>query len=71
MQIGKVVKTASADGGKFILGIQKNSYAPVEHVEADYLLIASGSSSQVNTDTWVFAFSCLCFGVIEICLFLL
>lgn len=59
MQIGKVVKTASASGGKFLVGIQKNSSTPSEHVEADYLLIASGSSSQVGTELLVFAFSFL------------
>ncbi|XP_062106717.1 uncharacterized protein LOC133818044 isoform X4 [Humulus lupulus] len=43
---GKTVRTASANGGKFLLGIGKQATSPIEYVEADYLLIASGSSSQ-------------------------
>ncbi|EXB36665.1 hypothetical protein L484_002078 [Morus notabilis] len=46
MQTKKVVKTASANDGKFLLGIEKNASSSLEYVEADYLLIASGSSSQ-------------------------
>ncbi|XP_022133452.1 uncharacterized protein LOC111006025 isoform X1 [Momordica charantia] len=44
LQTGKVVTSAStSSGGKFVLKIQK---IVVEHVEANYLLIASGSSRQ-------------------------
>ncbi|KAM6549960.1 hypothetical protein CsatB_021636 [Cannabis sativa] len=46
LQTGKTVRTASANGGKFLLGIGKQTTSPVEYVEADYLLIASGNSSQ-------------------------
>ncbi|KAE8021629.1 hypothetical protein FH972_007503 [Carpinus fangiana] len=47
LQTGKVVTTASAaGGGKFILKIEKRTLSYVEHVDADYLLIASGSSPQ-------------------------
>ncbi|XP_062106716.1 uncharacterized protein LOC133818044 isoform X3 [Humulus lupulus] len=46
LQTGKTVRTASANGGKFLLGIGKQATSPIEYVEADYLLIASGSSSQ-------------------------
>lgn len=70
MQTKKVVKTASANDGKFLLGIEKNASSSLEYVEADYLLIASGSSSQVGLDIWPFlAISCLRFKIIEICLF--
>ncbi|XP_030481460.2 uncharacterized protein LOC115698517 isoform X3 [Cannabis sativa] len=48
LQTGKTVRTASANGGKFLLGIGKQTTSPVEYVEADYLLIASGNSSQVT-----------------------
>ncbi|XP_042976093.1 uncharacterized protein YtfP isoform X4 [Carya illinoinensis] len=44
---GKVVTTASASSlGKFLLKIEKRTIDYVEYVEADYLLIASGSSPQ-------------------------
>lgn len=46
MQTKKVVKTASANGGKFLLSIEKLTASSVDYIEADYLLIASGSSSQ-------------------------
>ncbi|KAF4376639.1 hypothetical protein F8388_025510 [Cannabis sativa] len=46
LQTGKTVRTASANGGKFLLGIGKQTTSPVDYVEADYLLIASGNSSQ-------------------------
>ncbi|KAF5457193.1 hypothetical protein F2P56_021312 [Juglans regia] len=47
LQTGKVVTTASASGlGKFLLKIEKRTIDYVEYVEADYLLIASGSSPQ-------------------------
>lgn len=47
LQTGKVVTTASVTaGGKFILKLEKRSLNFVENVEADYLLIASGSSKQ-------------------------
>ncbi|KAG7016151.1 ytfP [Cucurbita argyrosperma subsp. argyrosperma] len=46
LQTGKVVTSASiSSGGKFALKIQKLMNS-VEHVEANYLLIASGSSRQ-------------------------
>ncbi|PON95878.1 FAD/NAD(P)-binding oxidoreductase family protein [Trema orientale] len=48
LQTGKAVRTASADGGKFLLGIGKQTTSSVEYVEANYLLIASGNSSQVG-----------------------
>lgn len=49
MQTGKVVTTASSTGGgKFTVKIEKRSIGLVEYVEADYLLIASGSSRQVG-----------------------
>lgn len=34
-------------GGKFTVKLEKRSIDHVEYVEADYLLIASGSSQQV------------------------
>lgn len=47
LQTGKVLTTASATGGgKFVLKIEKRTINYVEHVDADYLLIASGSSPQ-------------------------
>ncbi|XP_058185029.1 uncharacterized protein LOC131302420 isoform X3 [Rhododendron vialii] len=47
---GKVVTTASMTaGGKFLLKIEKRTVDSVEHVEANYLLIASGSSRQGYT----------------------
>ncbi|KAG5527213.1 hypothetical protein RHGRI_028197 [Rhododendron griersonianum] len=49
LQTGKVVTTASMTaGGKFLLKIEKHTVDSVEHVEANYLLIASGSSRQVG-----------------------
>ncbi|KAG5527420.1 hypothetical protein RHGRI_028342 [Rhododendron griersonianum] len=49
LQTGKVVTTASTTaGGKFLLKIEKRTVDNVEHVEANYLLIASGSSRQVG-----------------------
>lgn len=48
LQNGKVVTTASAAGvGKFLLKIEKRTIDYVDHVEADYVLIATGSSRQV------------------------
>ncbi|KAH7846826.1 hypothetical protein Vadar_018629 [Vaccinium darrowii] len=50
LQTGKVVTTASMTaGGKFLLKIEKRAIDSMEHVEADYLLIASGSSRQGYT----------------------
>ncbi|KAF7129506.1 hypothetical protein RHSIM_Rhsim10G0031600 [Rhododendron simsii] len=50
LQTGKVVTTASMTaGGKFLLKIEKLTVDSVEHVEANYLLIASGSSRQGYT----------------------
>nr|XP_023880014.1 uncharacterized protein LOC111992379 isoform X2 [Quercus suber]POE76260.1 uncharacterized protein ytfp [Quercus suber] len=47
LQTGKAVTTASAtSGGKFLIKIEKRTIYYVEYVEADYLLIASGSSQQ-------------------------
>lgn len=49
LQTGKVVTTASSTAdGKFAIKLEKHSLDYVEHVEADYLLIASGSSKQVS-----------------------
>ncbi|KAI8533847.1 hypothetical protein RHMOL_Rhmol10G0041700 [Rhododendron molle] len=49
LMTGKVVTTASMTaGGKFLLKIEKRTVDSVEHVEANYLLIASGSSRQVG-----------------------
>lgn len=49
LQTGKVVTTASAtaDAKKFILKIEKRTIDYAESVDANYLLIASGSSKQV------------------------
>lgn len=48
LQTGKVVTTASAAGvGKFLLKIEKRTIDYVDYVEADYVLIATGSSRQV------------------------
>ncbi|KAF5961777.1 uncharacterized protein LOC114267950 isoform X3 [Camellia sinensis] len=50
LQTGKVVTTASVTvGGKFLLKIEKRTIDFVDYVEADYLLIASGSSKQGYT----------------------
>ncbi|XP_050271458.1 uncharacterized protein LOC126715076 isoform X2 [Quercus robur] len=47
LKTGKAVTTASAtSGGKFLIKIEKRTINYVEYVEADYLLIASGSSQQ-------------------------
>ncbi|KAF8399397.1 hypothetical protein HHK36_015261 [Tetracentron sinense] len=47
LQTGKVVTSATiTDSGKFLLKIEKRTIDSVEYVEADYLLIASGSSRQ-------------------------
>ncbi|KAJ8544950.1 hypothetical protein K7X08_017533 [Anisodus acutangulus] len=47
LQTGKVVTGASSTAdGKFAVKLEKHSLDYVEHVEADYLLIASGSSKQ-------------------------
>ncbi|KAL7232418.1 hypothetical protein ACSBR2_010441 [Camellia fascicularis] len=52
LQTGKVVTTASVTvGGKFLLKIEKRAIDFVDYVEADYLLIASGSSKQGYTLT--------------------
>lgn len=53
LQTGKAVTTASAtSGGKFLIKIEKRTINYVEYVEADYLLIASGSSQQVVMNKW-------------------
>ncbi|KAL5806636.1 hypothetical protein ACOSQ4_029369 [Xanthoceras sorbifolium] len=47
LQTGKVVTTTTATaGGKFLLKLEKRTVNLVECIEADYLLIASGSSKQ-------------------------
>ncbi|MQL92526.1 hypothetical protein Taro_025147 [Colocasia esculenta] len=47
LQMGKTVTKASTNvNGKFHLQFEKRSTDSVEHVEADFLLIASGSSRQ-------------------------
>ncbi|KAK4834414.1 hypothetical protein QYF36_022145 [Acer negundo] len=47
LQTGKAVTTATATaGGKFLLKLEKRTLNLVECIEADYLLIASGSSKQ-------------------------
>ncbi|GAV63499.1 HI0933_like domain-containing protein [Cephalotus follicularis] len=47
LQTGKVVTSAfAAGGGKFLLKFEKRTANVVEHIEVDYLLIASGSSKQ-------------------------
>ncbi|CAN4081707.1 unnamed protein product [Withania somnifera] len=46
LQTGKVVTGASSTDGKFVVKLEKRSLDYMEHVEADYLLIASGSSKQ-------------------------
>ncbi|KAL4326063.1 hypothetical protein GQ457_11G019150 [Hibiscus cannabinus] len=47
LQTGKVVTSASASAsGKFLLKMERRTLKSVELVEADYLLIASGSSPQ-------------------------
>lgn len=60
LQTGKVVTTASASSGlgKFLLKIEKRTIDYVEYVEADYLLIASGSSPQVVMKSGLFLFAC-------------
>lgn len=51
LQAGKVVTNASrTNSGKFCLKIEKRTIDFVEYVEADYLLIATGSSQQVYID---------------------
>ncbi|XP_058073863.1 uncharacterized protein LOC131222717 [Magnolia sinica] len=47
LQAGKVVTSASKTiSGKFLLKVEKRTIDLVEHIEADYLLIATGSSPQ-------------------------
>lgn len=49
LQMGKSVTSASTlASGKFTLKIEKRTIDYVDFVEADYLLIASGSSQQVS-----------------------
>lgn len=47
LQTGKTVTSVSHTSGKFTVKLEKRSIDHVEYVEADYLLIASGSSQQV------------------------
>ncbi|KAL8137425.1 hypothetical protein V2J09_003426 [Rumex salicifolius] len=50
LQTGKGVTTASAiSNGKFLLKIEKRTTSDIDLVEADYLLIATGSSKQGYT----------------------
>ncbi|MED6192061.1 hypothetical protein PIB30_006560 [Stylosanthes scabra] len=50
MQSKRIVKAASVtNSGKFLLEVQKQPADHAEHVEADYLLIATGSSQQGYT----------------------
>ncbi|XP_020969064.1 uncharacterized protein LOC107623628 isoform X3 [Arachis ipaensis] len=50
LQTRKIVKTASVtNSGKFLLEIQQQPADHAEHVKADYLLIATGSSQQGYT----------------------
>ncbi|KAK1300343.1 hypothetical protein QJS10_CPB13g01070 [Acorus calamus] len=47
MQVGKIVSNVSCIcDGKFYVKIEKRTIDIIEHVEADYVLIASGSSRQ-------------------------
>ncbi|KAL2487377.1 Phosphoglycerate mutase-like family protein [Abeliophyllum distichum] len=46
LQTGKTVTSALIAGGKFSVKIEKRTVDYMENVEADYLLIASGSSQQ-------------------------
>lgn len=51
MQTRKAVISVSvSDNGKFLLNVQQQLANHVEHIEADYLLIASGCSRQVVVD---------------------
>lgn len=51
LQTGKVVTSVCATvGGKFLIKLEKHTKNLVEYLEADYLLIASGSSRQVVMD---------------------
>lgn len=52
VQTRKIVAAVSIlSSGKFLLQVQQQSSDHTEHVEADYLLIASGSSRQVVVDS--------------------
>ncbi|KAK6912409.1 hypothetical protein RJ641_022010 [Dillenia turbinata] len=46
LQTGKTVTAASAVGQKFLLKIERHSLDVVEYIEANYLLVATGSSRQ-------------------------
>ena len=49
LQTGKSVTSASISAdGKFIVKIEKRTIDYVDFIEADYLLMASGSSQQVS-----------------------
>lgn len=50
--------------GKFSIKLEKRSIDYVEYVEADYMMIASGSSDQVTI--WSSGFVCFCFIMIII-----
>ncbi|KAI4351583.1 hypothetical protein L6164_005930 [Bauhinia variegata] len=50
LQTRRVITVASvADNGKFLLKVEQQAAGHVEHIEADYLLIATGSSRQGYT----------------------
>lgn len=54
LQIGKVVSDASiSDNGKFLLKVEKRTIDLVEYMEADYLLVATGSNQQVGNFTGI------------------
>lgn len=49
LQTGKVVSSTSiVDNGKFHLKVEKRTIDFVEHLEAKYVLVATGSSKQVK-----------------------
>lgn len=48
MQTGKIVTTASSSAsGKLVLSIEMRASSSINLLEADYLLLATGSSKQV------------------------
>lgn len=48
-----MIGASASASGKFLLKIEKRTLKSVELVEADYLLIASGSSQQVWINGWI------------------
>lgn len=58
LETGKTVTTVSAiAGSKFSVKVEKRTVGYVEYTEANYLMIASGSSAQVYTVSVVLAHS--------------